>query len=480
MIPLTKIIADIYQKYSGSEPFSLIQLPATASDRLYFRITSHTKQTVIATHSQNVRENKSFVNLAKHFASHTLNVPQILHVEPDFSTYLQEDLGDISLFSLLQEQPENQITENIKRHYANALQQLIRFQFDASGNLDFTQCYPVEAFDKQSMMWDLNYFKYNFLKPSAIEFEEDLLEKDFHTMTDFLLNDDLQFFMFRDFQSRNIMISGNESWLIDFQGGRKGPVLYDLASCILDAKANLPLVFRNELTDLYYSLLPSQHKPERDSFNTKLLACKLIRLLQSFGAYGYRGMIQKKELFLQSIPLAAANLKQLLSENLPIILPHLTKILQDITDKYTIQPEIKKSEKLTVRIFSFSYKKGIPPDNTTNGGGFVFDCRSLPNPARIAEMQTKTGFDIEVKQLLESEDAVGKFLASATELVSSAINNYLDRKFTDMMVSFGCTGGQHRSVFCANALAALLQKKYPVNRVIIELIHWELIPKKSL
>jgi aminoglycoside/choline kinase family phosphotransferase len=475
MIPLPKIIADIYQKYSGEKPFSVVQLPATASDRLYFRITSHTKHTVIATHSSNLRENNSFINLARHFASHKLNVPQILHVEPDFSTYIQEDLGDMSLFSLLQEQPGNNITEPIKSHYTKALKQLIRFQIDASKNLDFSQCYPVETFDKQSMMWDLNYFKYYFLKPSTIQFEEDLLEKDFHTITDSLQKDDLQYFMFRDFQSRNIMISGNEPWLIDFQGGRKGPVLYDLASCILDAKANLPQSFRNELTEIYYDLLPSQIRPDRDYFHQKLAACKLIRLLQALGAYGYRGMIQKKELFLQSIPYAAANLKQLLSENLPVVLPHLTNILQDITDKYSIQPENKKSEKLTVRIYSFSYKKGIPEDSSTNGGGFVFDCRSLPNPGRIAAMQTKTGFDKEVKQLLESDDAVGKFLASATELVSSAINNYLDRKFSDLMVSFGCTGGQHRSVFCANALAAHLQNKYPGNLIIIDQIHRELL-----
>jgi len=474
MIPLPKIIARIYLKYSGEEPLSVVQLPPTASDRVYFRITSPSGQTFIATQSSNLRENASFINLSHHFVSHKLNVPRILHVEPDFSVYIQDDLGDTTLFSLLQENTENRITDTIRNHYKQALEQLVRFQLDASSDLDFSHCYPVEAFDKQAIMWDLNYFKYYFLKPSGIHFEEDLLEIDFHTIANSLLADHLKYFMFRDFQSRNILISNNKPWFIDYQGGRKGPILYDLASCILDAKANLPINFRNELVDFYYKLLPSHIKPERDYFNNKLAVCKMVRLLQAFGAYGFRGMIQKKTLFLQSIPYAAANLKLLLSDNIPLKLPHLTPLLEAITEKYGIIEQHQKTDTLTVRIYSFSYRKGIPEDNSTNGGGFVFDCRSLPNPGRIAEMQTKTGFDTEVKLILESEDTVGRFLVSATELSTSAIDNYLCRKFTDIMISFGCTGGQHRSVFCANTLAAILQKEYSGDKLVIDVIHREL------
>ncbi len=475
MLPLTKIIADIYQKFSGEKTQSVVQLPATASDRIYFRITAHSGQTFIATYSTNLRENASFVNLSRHFASHTLNVPKILHVEPDFSTYIQDDLGDMSLFSLLQQHQEKTISDEIRNFYMKALEQLIRFQFDASANLDFSHCYPVEAFDKQAMMWDLNYFKYYFLKPSGIHFEEDLLEKDFQALTDFLLQKHHYQFMFRDFQSRNIMICDNKTYLIDYQGGRKGPYTYDLASCILDAKADLPDYFRQELTEAYFKLIPDKEKPNRLNFNNELIACQLIRILQAFGAYGFRGMIQKKTLFLQSIPYAAANLKHLLKENLPFEVPHLKIILNNMTEKYHKKPDQMISGKLTVRIYSFSYKKGIPDDTTINGGGFVFDCRSLPNPGRIAEMQIKTGFDHEVIHLLESEDAVGKYISSAAKLVTSSVDNYLKRGFSDLMVSFGCTGGQHRSVFCANALYALLKKKYENENILIEISHRELI-----
>jgi aminoglycoside/choline kinase family phosphotransferase len=470
MTPLPKIIADLYQKFSGEQAYSVVQLPATASDRLYFRITGISKQTYIATHSKNVRENKSFINLSRHFASHNLHVPQVLHVEPDFTTYIQEDLGDTTLFSLLQ---KNIISDEIRKFYNEALEQLVGFQFGASTNLDFSHCYPVESFDIKSMMWDLYYFKYYFLKPSNIHFEEDLLEKDFQTLTEYLQKKQHSTFMFRDFQSRNIMIHNNKVYLIDYQGGRRGPFMYDIASCILDAKADLPIDFRTELIDTYYNLLPV--KPLREEFDNELKACKLMRILQAFGAYGFRGMIQKKTLFLQSIPYAAANLGQLLRESLPFDLPHLFPLLQIITEKYSSPIISTNSKKLTVRVFSFSYKKGIPEDSSTNGGGFVFDCRSLPNPGRLAEMQTKTGFDAEVKSLLESDDAVGKFLHSASALVGHAVDNYHSRGFTDLMVSFGCTGGQHRSVFCANALTALLKKQYADADIIIDLNHRELM-----
>jgi aminoglycoside/choline kinase family phosphotransferase len=469
MIPKPKIIADIYHKFSGEQAYSVVQLPATASDRIYFRITGISKQTYIATHSSNIRENQSFINLSKHFASHKLNVPKILYIESDYSTYIQEDLGNTTLFSLL----ENVKKEEVRNYYQQAFEQLVRFQFDAASNLNFSHCYPVEAFDKQSMMWDLNYFKYYFLKPSEIHFEEDMLEKDFQSLTDFLLQKNHTSFMFRDFQSRNIMIVNGKTYLIDYQGGRRGPFLYDLASCILDAKADLPLDLRSELINTYFKLLPVNM--QRDKFDNELTVCKLIRILQAFGAYGFRGMIQKKTLFLESIPYAAANLKQLLQEHIPVNLPHLIPVLQTMADKYNVREKITESNKLTVRVMSFSYKKGIPEDSSSNGGGFVFDCRSLPNPGRLAEMQTKTGFDAEVKSLLESDDAVGKFLHSASALVNHAVENYISRGFTDLMVSFGCTGGQHRSVFCANALTALLKKQYADADIIIDLNHRELM-----
>lgn len=476
MLPLQKIIAYIYYNYSNKEPLSVVQLPATASDRHYFRITEANGSTVIATYSLNTRENKAFIKLSEHFLSHHLNVPRILFVSDDNQCYFQEDFGDVTLFSLL---PygiiEADVSDEVRSHYFSALTQLAGFQFKASGNFDYSMCYPVAEFDRQSIHWDLNYFKYYFLKPSGIHFEEDLLEQDFLAVSDALLRDSLRFFMFRDFQSRNIMIFNGKPWLIDFQGGRKGPVLYDLASCILDAKADLPHSFREELKTHYYSLIPQQFRPEKETFEILLATNMLIRILQAFGAYGFRGMIQKKTLFLQSIPYAAANLEHLLSSGrLNVRLPHLLPLLKRITDKYTIVNKTQEQNKLTVQIFSFAYKNGIPEDSSPHGGGFVFDCRSLPNPGRIAEMQTKSGFDNEVKLLLESEHSVGKFLSYTSEIVINAINNYFERGFTNLMVSYGCTGGQHRSVFCANALFSLLKERYSTGDINIDITHREL------
>jgi aminoglycoside/choline kinase family phosphotransferase len=471
---LPKKIAETFEKLSGSKHHSIVQLPQTASDRLYFRITDVSGNSFIATHSNNLIENQSFIKLTQHFHSHGLNVPQIFFQNEDCSTYIQQDLGDVSLFSLLQS--TNQPIDNqIKSLYKAALQQLVEFQFVASKDLDFRNCYPVESFDKVSIHWDLNYFKYYFLKLSPIHFEEHLLEREFQTIIDFFSQQNFSQFMYRDFQSRNIMIVNKEPFFIDYQGGRKGPYTYDLASCILDAKADLPFDFRDEIVKYYYTLIHRHTNISRDAFQNLLQWSMLIRIMQAMGAYGFRGFIQKKSLFLQSIPYAAKNLQHLIHHSdFANSLPYLFSILETICKTYSFAESENDIDKLTVHLYSFSYKKGIPEDSSSNGGGFIFDCRSLPNPGRNPHFQTKTGFDNDVIEQLEKEPAVIHFIENTSSVVVQAVENYLQRGFTNLLVAYGCTGGQHRSVFCANELSKLLHTTFANSSMRVKLIHREL------
>lgn len=430
--------------------------------------------TIIAAYNNNIRENKSFIELTNHFLKYNIHVPKVIGMSFDETVYFLEDLGNTTLFSIIEKQKkDNKVNDNqVFAYYQKAINELVLMQTIASKNLPFKYCYPISEFNKQAMLWDLNYFKYYFLKVSGINFEEDFLEKDFQSLISILSKHKSNKFMFRDFQSRNMMIHKDNVYLIDYQGGRKGPLQYDIASCILDAKADLSWNLRYKLIEYYYNTISKKIDISRKEFEENLGSIMLLRIMQAFGAYGFRGYIERKELFLQSIPYAANNLKYILSNfTIPISIPYLVDILSEIADKFQNIEQIDNKSGLTVSIYSFSYKKGIPADKSSNGGGFVFDCRALPNPGREAKFQTKTGFDEDVKMELETYTQVKDFVKNTEAIVIQSIENYIERKFTHLQIAYGCTGGQHRSVYCANLLANRIKEQFNVN---VELIHREL------
>jgi len=356
-------------------------------------------------------------------------------------------------------------------YYKKILDILPHFQIGAAKDMDFSVCFPRHAFDQNSMMWDLNYFKYYFLKLAGIIYDEQKLEDDFQSFCDYLLEADDQYFLYRDFQSRNIMIRGGEPWFIDYQGGRKGALQYDIASLLFDAKANLHPRQREELLDYYIESLQKHIPVEAESFRAHFYGFVLIRIMQAMGAYGFRGFYEKKPLFLQSIPYAKRNMLWLLeNDKIPANTPYLKQIVEKIIKSPRLKQYDKPSTGLKVSIRSFSYKKGFPVDESGNGGGFVFDCRSLPNPGREAAYKKLTGKDAEVIEYLEIESAVGEFIENTSRIVERSVDAYLERGFTHLMVCYGCTGGQHRSVFCAERLAERLAEKFDVT---IDLQHVE-------
>ena len=453
----------LYKDLTGSEPKKVIPLPASGSDRQYFRLVNHSlvdDNHVIGAYNESVKENAAFIEFTNHFSSINLPVPEIYLVSYDKRAYLQQDLGDQTLFALLSEEG---LSEKVKGFYRQIVRLLPQIQINGIRGLDLSFCYPRREFDKQSMMWDLNYFKYYFAKLSGFQFDEQALEDDFKTLTEFLTKADNHFFMFRDYQSRNIMIKNEKPYIIDYQGGRLGPLQYDLASLLFDAKANLPQWFRDELIEEYLTSLELVI-PDNTSFKENFLryfdGFVLMRILQALGAYGFRGYFQKKKHFLQSIPFAMHNLEALLSrQTFNLQIPELRKILHQGFEKTKEEQELKAPD-LSVRVLSFSYKVGLPVDNSGNGGGFVFDCRALPNPGRLEEYKSQSGLDEPVINYLESHSEIEEFLNHVFRLVDISVKNYIERGFTSLMVSFGCTGGRHRSVYCAERLAVHLNKNY--------------------
>ena len=445
------------------------KLPQSGSNRQYFRIFGE-KEKIIGVFNNDVKENLAFFSFTNFFLSKKINVPKIISMDETQQYYLLKDLGDETLFSFLSKnRNEEKIEESVITLYSKALQQLPLLQLSGKKGLDYSVCYPRSVFDKQSMLWDLNYFKYYFLKLLNIPFDEQFLEDDFHCFIDFLQECDSDFFMFRDFQSRNIMICNEEPFFIDYQGGRKGALQYDVASLLFDGKANLPPVLREQLLHYYLEQLSKYIEINKEVFCKYYYGFVLIRILQALGTYGFRGYYEKKSHFLSSIPYAVKNLNYLLPkldffEKIPTlygVIQHICK--SDFVAVYSI-PE----NTLTVTITSFSYKKEIPQDMTSNGGGFVFDCRALPNPGVFQEYKNANGKDKNVTDYLEKFSEIQYFKKLTTQLVLQSVENYLARKFSHLMVNFGCTGGQHRSVYFAEKLADYLKKKYPEINVILE------------
>ena len=358
-------------------------------------------------------------------------------------------------------------SQKITAFYRKVIKELPKIQIIAGKDIDYDFCYPRKYFDRQSMMWDLNYFKYYFLKLAKIPFNEQLLEDDFVAFTDYLLKAESGFFMFRDFQSRNIMIVDGVPWFIDYQGGRQGPLQYDLASLLFDGKADIPQQIREELLDQYLDELHTIHLVDRNEFMQYFYGFVLIRIMQAMGAYGFRGFYEKKEHFLKSIPFALENLNiVLIKAGFPIAMPELIKVLRSLQKSEYLNKIALRDTKLTVLITSFSYKKGIPNDPSGNGGGFVFDCRALNNPGKYDEYKAVNGKDKPVIEFFENDGDIENFLNPIFTLVDRSVEKYMEWKFTHLSVSFGCTGGQHRSVYSAERMASHLRDKYPVRVVI--------------
>lgn len=450
-----KILSALYKQWSGEEVLTHTQLPVSGSDRRYYRITGMESQAVGAW-NDDVSENLAFLKLAEHFAAMGLPVPEVYLTDESQKAYLQTDLGDIHLFGLLTAEG---LSEQVKGLYRQVIGWLPKFQMAGQTGFDFSVCYPRSAFDRQSMHWDLNYFKYYFVRLSGENFSEQALEDDFDRLISFLLQAGQNYFLYRDFQSRNVMVVENRPFFIDFQGGRRGPLQYDLASLLFDAKANLPNSFREELLQLYLEKAGIVPDFDKEDFLKYYYGFVLIRILQAMGAYGFRGFYQKKEHFLQSIPYALDNIHYILEHHHPgLEFPELEKLLRTFVKSESLRAYARP--KLKVRVASFSYREGIPADNSGNGGGFVFDCRALNNPGRLPEYKSLSGKDEEVKQFLTALPEMATFLGSVYNLVDPAVENYMHRGFENLMVSFGCTGGQHRSVYCADKLAAHLSQKY--------------------
>jgi len=418
-------------------------------------------------------ENAAFLEFSRHFRRHGLPVPDIYAEDLTHGAYLEEDLGDSTLFEFL---TKNRSGESIAPEVVDAYRKVVavlpRFQVEAGRDLDYTVCYPNPSFDRQSIAWDLNYFKYYFLRLAGIPFNEQALEDDFSRLTEFLLSAPRDYFLYRDFQSRNIMLCKGDPFFVDYQGGRKGALQYDIASLLFDAKADLPPDLRQQLLDHYLDRLSSFISLDREAFLRHYYAYVYIRIMQALGAYGFRGFFERKAHFLQSVPYALKNLRWLLHHvRLPIPLPALMDAFKGMLASEKLQSLATDADNLVVRIFSFSFHQGFPKDESGNGGGFVFDGRSLPNPGREERFKTLTGKDAPVIDYLNQEESVHQFLASVLTLVDSSISNYQQRGFKNLMVSFGCTGGQHRSVFLAEQLARRLRNR---NGLEIVLRHLEL------
>lgn len=460
-------LISLYESHFKEEVSFFEQLPGSGSYREYARMKSAGHQ-VIGAYNSDIKENQAFLEFSAHFKNKNIPVPRVYAVSSDLRTYLQEDLGNTTLFDFLTKTRETEgFSQKIVDEYKKVLRELPRIQLVAGKDIDYSVCYPREAFDKQSMMWDLNYFKYYFLKLARISFDEQALEDDFQAFSDYLLAVDNQAFLYRDFQSRNIMLKDDQVYFIDYQGGRKGALQYDLASLLYDAKANIPEAEREELLEFYLDELSQYKHTDRDKFKSLFGGYVLIRIMQAMGAYGFRGFYEKKEHFLKSIPFALKNLETLLAKNtIQVPLPELLKVLKAVTQSTFLKSISPVNDRLTVRVSSFSYKKGIPKDPSGNGGGFVFDCRAIHNPGKYLEYKHLTGKDPLVQQFLEEKSTIADFLEPVFSLVSNSVEVYSLRGFSHLCVSFGCTGGQHRSVYAAEKLAEFLKNNYPVEVVL--------------
>ena len=459
----------LYSAHYGTCPVSVDPVSASASNRRYYRMASPAG-TCIGAVGTDRQENEAFVAISLHFRSKGIPVPEVFAVSEDGMSYLQEDLGDeVLLDRLVKARRTGEGLAEADELLCSAMALLPKIQFEGASGFDFSVCYPQPAFDRRMVMFDLNYFKYCFLKATGLEFNEMRLQDDFEKLADDLLADDTYTFMYRDFNARNVMVRGGEPCFIDFQGGRRGPVYYDVASFVYHARAGYTDGQREKMLEAYLEALSEYMPVDRKVFFSRLRLFVLFRLLQVMGAYGFRGWTEHKAAFMTSIPAALDELVRLLEEPFEEY-PYLVETLGRMAalDRFR-RPE--RAGGLEVKVYSFSFKKGIPEDPSGNGGGYVFDCRSIHNPGRYEPYKKLTGRDEAVIRFLEDDGEILTFLDHVYGVVDPHVETFAGRGFTDLMVSFGCTGGQHRSVYCAEHLARHLAEKYPDVRV--RLIHRE-------
>lgn len=468
------LLANLFEEWTGQKASLVLPLAPSGSDRVYYRLQGG-DITVIGAYNEDIKENEAFIAFSKHFHGLGLSVPEIFQVAEDKITYLQEDLGATTLYSfLLQRKEGDAFPDHLLELYTKVVRQLPRLQIEGGQALDYSKCYPKASFDKQSMIWDFNTFKYYFLKAAKIPFDEQALENDFNQLVDYLLQTDCNHFMFRDFQTRNIMIKSGEPYFIDYQGGRKGALQYDLASLLFQAKADIPNSIRQQLLEEYLDAASELCPIDREAFVQYYYGYVLMRCIQVCGTYGFRGLYERKEHFLASIPYAIKNIKWLLEcPELSVEIPELRSVLKALTQAKRFVPFDKtlgQKSILNVSISSFSYKFGLPADDSGNGGGFIFDCRFIHNPGRYEPYKKQTGRDEPVINFLKQHSEMEPFLNNVFRIVDEAVENYIERSFTSLMINFGCTGGQHRSVYAADSLARHLKNKYGVK---VNLFHRE-------
>ncbi len=471
---LVKSIAELYIEWKGAEASSIDVLPQSGSERRYFRLHGK-KDSVIGTYGANIKENETFIYFSKHFREKNLAIPEILAISDDLLFYLQEDLGDTSLLNRLEAEG---FSSEVYELFKKSLEALALLHVKGDEGLNYNICLTTTEFGKQAIMADLLYFKYYFLDALRKPYDKQKLIDDFEALSNYLTHTEYKYFMFRDFQSRNIMVKEDNSiHFIDYQGGMKGAPQYDVASMLWQARANLPVEWKNKLLDDYINSLETiiGQTIDRNVFSSQYNGYVLIRLLQVLGAYGFRGLFERKAQFLTSIPLALRNLKEFFQhQSIGISVPEFRKVLDmcladEIIQQFT-PTQATEQTPLVVTINSFSYRDVIPEDRRGNGGGFVFDCRGILNPGRIESMKTQSGRDKEVKDFLEQQTQMPEFLNSIFDIVDISVEEYIKRGFESLMISFGCTGGQHRSVYAADALARHLKNKFKVK---IELRHIE-------
>ena len=444
-------LAELFESWAGVPPDLILPLAPSGSDRIYYRLQKNDK-VAIGTYSPHAKESLAFLNFSKHFHERNLPVPAIYAENLDAKVYLQEDLGSTTLYSFLL-QNQHQFPDSLVQLYKKVVEKLAHLQINGSKELQYTYCFPKESFDRESMFWDFNYFKYHFLLPSQVGFDEVALEKDFHQLADFLLQADNEYFMFRDFQSRNILIRNGNPYFIDYQGGRKGALQYDLASLLYQAKANIPNDIRESLIQHYLDTASQLTNIDRDSFLSYFYGYVLMRNIQVLGAYGFRGIYERKAHFLLSIPYGLKNIQWLLEEGkIPLALPEITRCLQAIIKSQKYDPYDKsKGENSLLKVFvnSFSYhKRQIPVESSGNG---------------YEPYKKLSGKDESVINFLKHFSDMEPFLNNVYRMVDAAVENYLERSFTHLEINFGCTGGQHRSVYAADQLTAHLKDKYGID-----------------
>jgi aminoglycoside/choline kinase family phosphotransferase len=473
--PMQEILSQVkslYKKWKGADPVSVDVLPQSGSERRYFRLHGE-KGSVIGTFGANIKENESFIYFSQEFKKKKLAVPEILIVSDDGVYYLQEDFGNVSLLNRLEAEG---FSQNVYNLFKKSLEELAALQVKGDADLDYSRCLTNKEFGKQAIMADLLYFKYYFLDALRKPYDKQKLIDDFEALSNYLTHTEYKYFMFRDFQSRNIMVEEDNSvHFIDYQGGMKGAPQYDVASMLWQARANLPDEWKNNLLDNYMNTFEELTEVllDRTVFRSQYNGYVLIRILQVLGAYGFRGLFERKAQFLTSIPLALTNLREFFNnQSMGIGVPEFSRVLKmcvadEIVEHFT-PVQATEDTPLVVKICSFSYRNGVPADSTGNGGGFVFDCRGILNPGRVEEYKVLHGRDKAVKDYLEQQTKMTEFLNSAFDIVDISVEDYIKRGFEHLTVSFGCTGGQHRSVYAADALARHLRNKFKVK---IELSH---------